>query len=427
MGHITNPQKEYRLLQQKLDSFATGAPDSPVFQKILELIYSPEEASLARKLHSVPAPLSELSEKLGVKEDELDKKLTAMAKRGALLDLEIKGEKYFFLPPVVIGFFEYTFMRTRDDVPLKELAELFDIYMHESDAFARSVFQKETQIGRALIHEESLPENPVTEVLDWERASAIVASAKSVAVSDCACRHKKQHLGTACDAPMKVCLTLNSAADILVRNKNAEKISNEEGLKILKECKELGLMQTGDNVQNEISYICNCCSCCCGMLDAINTFEINNAIVSSNWIMEVLPNCKGCGRCISKCPVKAIELYTDSDNFKLARCIEEKCLGCGVCIPSCTFKAMQMSPREKRVFTPYDVIDKTIAMAIERGKLTELIFDNPEKLSTRMLARTLHMIEKSQPYKALTAIRPLKSHYLKMLVSFARKNSGSSF
>lgn len=421
MGHITNPNKDYQLLQKKLDGMATGAPDSPAFQKILQLVYSEDEAAIARKVPSIPAKLSDIAEKLKMPSNELDEILTTMARRGALLDMEIKGEKHFMLPPVVIGFFEYTFMRAREDLPMKELAELFDIYMHESEDFARSVFQKNTQIGRALVHEEHLPEDTHTEILDYERATHIVKTASVVALSSCACRHKAHHLDKACDAPMDVCLSLNGAAKILVRNGHAKMITNERGLEILKECKDLGLVQTGDNVQSEVSYICNCCSCCCGMLDAINTFNIQNAIVSSNWIMSVKDNCKGCGVCISKCPIKSIELYTDENNSKLARCIEEKCIGCGVCIPSCPFKAMEMEPREKRVYTPYDTIDKTIAMALERGKLANLIFDEPEKLTHKFVARMLNAIENSPPYKAMLNVEPLKSKYLNALISYAKK------
>ncbi|PLX68745.1 MAG: 4Fe-4S ferredoxin [Denitrovibrio sp.] len=421
MGHITNPNKNYQLLQKKLDGMATGAPDSPTFQKILELTYSPEEAQIARRIPSIPDKLTNIADKLQMPIDELDEILTTMARRGVLLDMEIKGEKYFMLPPVVIGFFEYTFMRAREDVPMKELAELFDGYMHDSDSFAKSVFQKSTQIGRALVHEEHLPSDTHTEILDYERATHIVDTASMVAVSSCACRHKAHHLGKACDAPMDVCLSMNNAAEILVRNGHAKEISNEEGLKILKECKELGLVQTGDNVQNEVSYICNCCSCCCGMLDAMNTFNIQNAIVSSNWIMSVKDNCKGCGVCVSKCPVKSIELYTNDDNKKLARCIEDICIGCGVCIPSCKFGSLEMEPREKRVYTPYDTIDKTIAMALERGKLANLIFDEPEKTTHKVIARLMHALENSPPYKAMLAIEPLKSRYLNSLIKYAKK------
>jgi hypothetical protein len=48
MGHIINPDREYRLLQRRLDRNITGAPDSPVFMKILKLLFAPQEAHLAR-------------------------------------------------------------------------------------------------------------------------------------------------------------------------------------------------------------------------------------------------------------------------------------------------------------------------------------------------------------------------------------------
>ncbi|RYD05962.1 hypothetical protein N752_06870 [Desulforamulus aquiferis] len=36
----------------------------------------------------------------------------------------------------------------------------------------------------------------------------------------------------------------------------------------------------------------------------------------------------------------------------------------------------------RRVFTPETTFDRYIAMAIERGKLANLVFDDPGKLST---------------------------------------------
>ena len=44
MGHIVNPDREYRLLQQRLDRNVTGAPDSPHFMEILKILFSPEDA-----------------------------------------------------------------------------------------------------------------------------------------------------------------------------------------------------------------------------------------------------------------------------------------------------------------------------------------------------------------------------------------------
>jgi hypothetical protein len=122
MGHLVNPDREYRLLQRRLDRNVTGAPASPAFTKILELLFSPEDAHIARRIPSQPISLGALSRKLSVPQDELADKITDMARRGLVIDMEIKGKRYLFLAPVVIGFFEFTFMRAREDMPMAELA-----------------------------------------------------------------------------------------------------------------------------------------------------------------------------------------------------------------------------------------------------------------------------------------------------------------
>jgi hypothetical protein len=89
------------------------------------------------------------------------------------------------LAPVVIGFFEFTFMRTRpESYPTRELSQLFEQYMFEDERFAHAVFAGQTQIGRSLVREEALPADS-TEILAWERATQIVESAR-VTRSRCA-------------------------------------------------------------------------------------------------------------------------------------------------------------------------------------------------------------------------------------------------
>ncbi len=424
MSHIVNPDREYRLLQQRLDHMVTGAPDSPTLMKILQLLYSPDEAQMARRIPMAPTPLSKLARKLDMPEDELDDKLTEMAERGVVMDLTRNGRRYYALPPVVIGFFEFTFMRARDDMPMAELAQLFHTYMFEDDRFARSVFQGETQIGRSLVREEALPDEDHIEILDWERASHIVQSAKEIGVSLCACRHKSEHMGEACDQPQRTCLSLNFAAKSLIRSGTAETINTNEAMDILETAKENGLAQTGDNVQRNVSYICNCCGCCCGMMQAIRNFDIRNAIVTSNWIMEIDPvKCKGCGLCVKVCPVQAINIAEEHQNGKRRRWAmldTSLCLGCGSCYPTCNLDALHMRPREQRVFTPETTFDRMVAMAIERGKLAEIIFDNPERLSYRALGRVMTALEKSPPARAAAAIKPLRSAFLRALVGGVR-------
>ena len=61
---------EYRLLQERLDRNVTGAPDSEAMLRVLCLLFSPEEAHIARQLPQLVS-LPALAEKLGADADEL--------------------------------------------------------------------------------------------------------------------------------------------------------------------------------------------------------------------------------------------------------------------------------------------------------------------------------------------------------------------
>ncbi|AQS58764.1 4Fe-4S ferredoxin [Desulforamulus ferrireducens] len=425
MGHIENSDREYQLLQKRLDHCIEGAPNSPVFISILKMLFTQAEANLARQIPLRPTPLPKLAKKIGMPVEALEEKITDMARRGLVFDAEHKGQRYVVLAPVVIGFFEFTFMRTRDNLPMAELAKLFDQYMMQDDKFAHGVFAGQTQIGRSLVREEALPDSDYAEILDWERASYIIESASRVGLSLCACRHKAEHLGKACDKPQQTCLTLNNGAKILIQNGLAEEISKAKALSILQQCKEQGLAQTADNVQRNVGYICNCCGCCCGMFKAMKTFNLNKAIVSSNWVMQIEQSkCTGCGACTRICPLGIISLQEEVIGDKKRRkasCSEDICLGCGVCYASCKFGAISLRPRSQRVFTPETTFDKIIMMAIERGKLTNLIFDDPSRLSHRALGRVMNIIEKSPPVKAVINSQPFKSVFLNTILAKVKK------
>ncbi|MHC4248616.1 MAG: 4Fe-4S dicluster domain-containing protein [Planctomycetota bacterium] len=424
MGHIVNAEREYRLLQQRLDREVTGAPDSPVFTQILETLFTPEEAGLARRMPGGVAPLEALAKKLKEEPAALQDTLTDMARRGLVLDFEFDCEHYYALAPVVIGFFEFTFMRTRERMPMTELAKLFDAYFNQDDRAHRAIFGGATQLGRALVHEETLPDH--TEVLDWERATHVVESASAVAVSLCPCRHKPQHLGRACDRPLRTCLTFNHAADALVRSGIAEEISAAEAMGILEDCKSRGMMQTGDNVQRKLTYICNCCGCCCGMIEAMKACSLGRTIVSANWIMEVDDAaCVGCGRCAEACPPGVIEMEPrEGRRKKLAVRDAHLCLGCGVCYGACSKGAISMKPRARRSYTPETFFDRMVAMAIDRGKLADLLFSEREKLSHRALGRVVRAIERTSFFRRKMTAQSTRSAFIGFLAKGARASIG---
>jgi ferredoxin len=421
MGHtLANPDLAYRRLQERLDRMPTGAPDSPAFQQILRLLFTEEEAVIAARMPTI-CSVKVLSKRTGIPVAELDPKVTQMARKGLVMDLQHKGERRVLLAPVVIGFFEFTFMRVRDDAPMEQLADLFQEYMYGDDEFAQSVFAGSTQVGRSLVREESLPEDPQVEVLDWELATHIVSEADSVAVSECPCRTHAALEGESCGAPTRTCLTFGGAARALSGAGIAEPISNEEGLDILQMAKEAGLAQTADNVKHGISYMCNCCGCCCGMMQAIRHHGITGAIVSSNWLAQIdLDMCRGCKKCYRACPADAISMVDNEGKGRRkywAIVDPQKCLGCGVCHEACRWGAHSMVPREARVFTPENTFDRMVTMAIERGKLGDLLVDTLDGAGPHAVSRTLALLTASRPDTARKAVDPLHSVFLRGMLA----------
>src|SRR5690606_1890645 len=139
---------EYERLQKALDRQVTGAPASPVFMQILRMLYAPDEAALAARVPIIPTRLEKLAARLDRDPADLDDQLTRLADRGLILDLSNGRGRYYALPPVVIGFFEFTFMRARDDLNMAQLSALFEEYMTEDNGrFARAVFGGNTQLG----------------------------------------------------------------------------------------------------------------------------------------------------------------------------------------------------------------------------------------------------------------------------------------
>ena len=67
-----------------------------------------------------------------------------------------------------------------------------------------------------------------------------------------------------------------------------------------------------------------------------------------------------------------------------------------------------------------------VAMAIERGKLAELILDNTEGWSYRALGRVIQVLEITPPYKAARAVKPLRSVFLSGVVAGVKSASGKA-
>lgn len=368
MGHILNAKDElYHALAERLSRTPEGAPINEALMQILHRLYTEGEALVGSKLPLVPMPFEKIVTLTGFQEEELKTLLDGMSDKGLVIDIPRKNTVYYMLTPMVVGFFEYTFMRTGDQVNLKELAELFNSYFH-SEGVRSEIAGMDTKIMRTLVYESVIPVAVETEVLNYERATEIIKEAGGGAISLCACRHEAAHLGTACDAPVEVCTSLGPAAEWIIRKGLGRPATVEELLNVLEQTQELGLVHLCDNVMNKPTYICHCCGCCCKVLSGINEDQVF-ATQPSHFIPTLeSESCLGCGICSDKCQIHAITMQ-DTEGEKEIPVVNEKlCLGCGVCSAACPGGALTMSRREVVSIPPENIREKTRRMNQEKGR-----------------------------------------------------------
>jgi NAD-dependent dihydropyrimidine dehydrogenase PreA subunit len=320
------------------------------------------------------------------------------------------------------GFFEFSMMRLRGDIDQKVLGELFYQYMNVEEDLIKALFANgETQLGRVFVQERVLTNSQALHVLDYERATEVIRSATHRGIGVCYCRHKMMHMERACDAPMDICMTFNSSAESLIKYGYARPVDISEGLDLLQQAWENNLVQFGENVCEGVNFICNCCGCCCEAMIAARRFGFMHPVHTSNFFPVVdYEKCNGCGKCVNVCPVEAMGLVSANaphhPNRKKARVAEDLCLGCGVCVRACPNQGIKMESRPERVITPLNSVHRVVMMAVERGKLQDLIFDNRVLWSHRALAALLGAILKLPPLQKALASQQVKSRYLETLV-----------
>ncbi len=365
MGHLTTKGEILKKLRERLHQNPVGLPEHTSVYEILSILFDEIEAEVGAKFPLGLVSFEEVQAVTGIEKSQLESVLKGMMKKGLVVSSIKDGKVRYLLSPGLTGFFEFTFMRTNESLPMKRLAELMRTYRNTPE-FIKEFSSTETTRAKAYIYSGVLPKVK-SEVLRFDEAAEHIVKAGRGSVGKCYCRHEAWHLGKNCSAPVdEICMSLGHASDFLVEQGFAKRASVSELLDILKRAEELGLVHVGDNVQDQTTFICNCCGCCCGFLEGITKHHLKHAVTTTNYIAQVhQDDCNGCGVCSDRCQIKAIKMAGDYPVVD-----GEGCIGCGICANFCPTEAMKMVEREKRVIPPKTYKELMIRLMQEKGRMS---------------------------------------------------------
>jgi Na+-translocating ferredoxin:NAD+ oxidoreductase subunit B len=335
----------YHELAECLDNLPNGFPATAdgAELRLLAKLFSPDEAALAAQLtQEFESPL-QIAQRNGLKTDpkELGQTLRAMARKGLISAGRAQDGVGFKLLPFVVGIYENQIGSI--DV---EMARLFEDYYTQSFGQALRV---QPAFHRVIPIQESV--RVELEIQPYESAAAIVERSEAWGVMDCICRTQKALIGQACEHPIDVCMTFGPYPGMFDHHPVIRALTRAEAHATLKRAASAGLVHSVSNSQEGIWYICNCCTCSCGILRGMSEMGIANAVARSPFVNQLDESlCITCEACLSYCQFGALELSSGHTRVNNIRCI-----GCGVCVPSCPEGALALVRRPEVEVQPAPV------------------------------------------------------------------------
>jgi electron transport complex protein RnfB len=331
----------YRQLAARLDALPNGFPATPdgLELAVLARLFTPEEAALTAQLRLTPETPADLAARIGGEAPALRLALKSLASRGLITAARAEGGVGYAIMPFVVGFYE-----TQVDHLDADLAQLVEAYFKQAFKPALAV---EPQFHRVIPIGETVPVS--IDVQPTESATAIVNQAQAWGVLKCICRKQKALVGEACEHPIEICMAFSDVPGAFDHSTVIRALTHEESLAMLHTAADAGLVHTVGNHQDHTTYICNCCTCSCGILRGIAELGMANVVARAAFESVVDADlCISCETCMEWCQFDALALNDDG----IMAVDRQRCVGCGQCVLHCDEGALSLVRRPEDEIKP---------------------------------------------------------------------------
>jgi Na+-translocating ferredoxin:NAD+ oxidoreductase RNF subunit RnfB len=278
--------------------------------------------------------------------NQLESFLDKMVEKGTLNFKRKEEKKYYANAPIVVGMYEYQL--TRLD---KELVKDFFHYIMETFGF--EIMRTKISQLRTVPIEQSITRE--INIATYEDIKKIFENAKQpIAITDCICKKGRDLMGHPCKITerLEICMAFDWIALLYIDQGWARQITRQEALEVLRKNEEDGLIINVENTEDPI-FFCGCCTCCCGLTAGLKYLHQPGKLAGNNYYAVIDSElCSGCGLCIERCQMDAIQMIDEVSQVKKNRCI-----GCGNCIATCPIEAIRLMKKDKITEPPKDFED----------------------------------------------------------------------
>jgi len=355
----------------------------PVTNKLLdcfEVAIKEEECDFLLKTAGEPFTKKEALKYNPKRGEEFEEFFEGIAHKGLIwVEKEKKGETYFRLAPIMVGWFEVFLSDGQETEEKREFARRVDAFFQSLSKLRevpwrylfnfkaryfgrptkRIVVARENQPGRQTVSvtldqpltseaPQVYPPESVYELLDR------YLQGKKVALIHCFCRQWHKLVGEECrfELPGESCFALGKLGKMAVDYGVGRFVSAREAFSLIESFQKRGVVhqvfhERDDLTRGEIG-LCNCCWDCCGVIGSYSRGLLPLRFKSYYlaWVKYGL-QCEECGLCEEFCPVQAIQVVQGQPRID-----PRKCIGCGQCELHCPHGVIALHYQEREVFLP---------------------------------------------------------------------------